>query len=143
MKRLTTLLLILLPVAVFIAAAPICPLVGTWAGEGKGSVYPPGTVMYPWQYWKGKVTDNGKAFYGEWKDEKGNHGEFKGEIDWISLKEAVCKGEWTWDNPIGIPHVAGKFKMFFYPYEKECKGEWTSIYPSPSAQGIMWGKKVD
>lgn len=143
MRCLKVLLLIAIPVAFCIAASPICPLVGTWAGEGKGCVHPPGTTICPWQYWKGEVTNDGKTFYGKWKDKKGNGGEFKGKIDWISFTVAVAKGEWTWDNPIGIPHVAGKFKMTFYAYEKKCEGKWDSIYPSTSVVGTMWGKKVD
>jgi len=143
MRYVKILLLILIPVAFCIAASPINPLVGTWAGEGRGDAHPPGTTIYPWQYWKGEIPNDGRTFRGEWRDEKRNHGEFKGEIVWISLTTATAKGEWTWDNPHGVSVVAGKFKMTFYVYDKKCKGEWTSIYPSSSAVGAMWGRKVD
>lgn len=142
MRHLRTLLLVVIPL-VCLAAIPINPLAGTWAGEGKGNAHPPGTTIYPWQYWKGEVSKDGKAFYGEWKDEKGNHGKFKGEIDWVSHTTAYAKGIWTWDHPSSVSKKAGDFKMKFSIWTKECKGEWTSIYPSSSAQGIMWGKKVD
>ena len=143
MRSVRILLLVLIPVLVCLAAAPISPLTGTWAGEGKGNAHPPGTTIYPWQHWKGEIPNSGDVISGVWKDEKGNGGKFKGEIDWISFTCAVAKGIWTWDDPSAISVKAGDFKMYLYPYQKECKGEWTCIYPSTSAQGVMWGKKVD
>ena len=143
MRTVRILLLIMIPVLVCLAAGPITPVTGIWVGEGKGNVHPPGTTIYPWQHWKGEVPNSGDTFSGAWKDEDGNCGKFKGKIDWISLTVAVAKGYWTWDHPDVVTPIAGKFKMFFHPYELKCKGEWDSIYPSTSAVGIMWGKKVE
>lgn len=126
--------------------ADIIPVLsGTWAGEGKGSCHPPGDTIYPWQLWKGEVTNDGKAFYGKWMDEEGHYGKFKGEIEYISFTTAICKGVWTWDNnPGGISlKPDGKFEMTFAIFHKECKGKWTSKYLSTSKYGYMWGKKVD
>jgi hypothetical protein len=151
MKLTTKLLFVLCGVALICGAIPlfsdadVIPVIsGTWAGEGKGNCHPPGTTLYPWQYWKGEVTNDMKTFYGKWKDEKGHYGKFKGEIKWISITTAVATGIWTWDNnPGGITKYDGKFKMEFQVYGKECKGTWDSIYPSTSAQGVMWGKKIN
>ena len=142
MRRLVTLLLVAVPL-ICLAAGPLCPIVGTWAGEGSGSAYPPGTIIYPWQYWNGEVTDDGKTFHGEWNDETGNFGKFKGKIFWISLDTAVATGAWTWIHPSSVSKKAGDFKMTFKAYEKVCKGEWTTIYLSTSPKGYMWGEKVD
>lgn len=145
MRYLKICVLLAIPVVFCIAAAPsINPLIGTWAGEGKGWVNPPGTTLHAWQNWKGEITKDGKTFYGEWYDKNGNHGEFKGAVDWTGITTAYAKGEWTWNNPIGIPHVAGKFIMKFSPYSKHCKGTWDSIYPSTGpCKPVMEGKKVD
>lgn len=141
MRTFRNLLLIMIPVLLCLAASPISPLTGVWAGEGKGNAHPPGTTIYPWQYWQGEIPNSGDVFKGEWKDEKGNHGSFKGEVAWISFTTAIAKGYWTWEKPSSITK-AGKFVMYFSPYSKECKGTWTCIYPSSSVQGHMWGKKI-
>lgn len=143
MRNASKLVLLFMAVALVVGASPIPQLSGTWAGKGKGNCHPPGTTIYPWQHWKGIVTDDGQTFYGEWYDEKGNHGEFKGKIDYIGIMTAVCKGKWTWDDPSAVSIVAGEFKMTFYVFTGKCKGTWNSIYPSTSAYGTMEGEKVD
>lgn len=134
----------MLAVALFVAAGPIISnLSGYWAGKGKGSCHPPGATIYPWQNWKGAVTNDEKTFYGEWYDKLGNTGSFKGIVDFISITTAVCKGEWVWDNPSGTKPVTGTFQMTFYIHTGSCKGTWNSVYPSTTAKGTMVGKKVD
>ena len=140
MRRLVLLLLVAVPL-ICLAAGPIYSIAGNWEGEGKGNAHPPGTTIYPWQHWAGKVTNDCQTFYGEWKDEKGNHGKFKGKIDPAGLPY-VAKGYWTWDHPSAVSIKAGDFKMYFDVWGMKCKGEWTCIYPSTSTPGIMWGKKV-
>jgi len=141
-------ILIALAVILLLGATPaFAQLAGTWVGKGAGSCCPyPGTTIYPWQEWKGEIPDSQDAFKGKWCDEQGNKGIFKGEIDWISITEAVCKGSWYWYDPAGIsakPVYGGDFKMTFYVFGGDCKGKWTSIWPSPSAVGTMKGYKVE
>lgn len=140
---------IVLAVVLLLAATPaFAQLAGTWAGEGTGSCCPrPGTVIYPWQTWKGFIPDEENVFTGEWYDADGNRGIFKGEIEFSPIPEiAYARGAWYWYDPLGPanrPIYGGDFKMTFYFLEDECKGEWTTIWPSPSARGTMKGKKVD
>ncbi|NLI98708.1 hypothetical protein GX441_08640 [bacterium] len=136
-----------------IASTPLAAdLWGTWAGSGKGNCYPhPGVVIYPWQNWKGEVykTEDQDApiFEGEWYDELGNYGTFKGNIYFPPIEEeAIAEGEWTWYDPDGTsaePVVGGKFKMTFMFIEDYCKGSWKTIWPSTSAVGTMEGKDQD
>jgi len=134
-----------LAVILLLAATPaFAQLAGTWAGVGAGSAHPPGTVIYPWQEWKGFIPDSEDAFYGEWCDADGNHGKFKGKLVPSPIpEERHFKGYWTWDDPSSVSKKAGDFHMVFYFLEDYCKGTWTSIWPSPGFPGIMKGEKVD
>ena len=96
MSLTTKLLLILGGIVLVLGAIPIMsdadeiPLIsGTWAGKGEGNCHPPGTTLYPWQHWKGTIPNDCKTFAGEWKDEKGHYGKFKGEIKWISITTII------------------------------------------------------
>ncbi|MBN2379645.1 hypothetical protein JXM67_07585 [candidate division WOR-3 bacterium] len=138
-------LLIALTVILLAGALPATAQVaGTWAGEGSGSCYPPsGIVIHPWQTWKGEIPNTEQTFTGRWRDEDGNHGSFFGRLAPFSTPETVIyQGYWTLETPAGISK-GGEFTMTFYFLEGECKGAWTSIWPSPGLPGKMWGKKVD
>ncbi len=136
-----------------LAASPLAAdLWGTWAGTGNGNCYPPpGSVIYPWQQWKGDVytidSQDAPIFEGVWSDKLGNHGTFKGNIYFPPIEEqAIAEGEWTWYDPLGPsaePIVGGKFKMTFSFLEDYCKGTWTTIWISSSAKGTMEGKDQD
>ncbi len=147
MHKTKKIIVAILAVVILLAATPAFgQIAGTWAGVGKGSCCPyPGTVIYPWQEWKGFIPDSEDVFYGKWCDVDGNHGEFKGKLVPSPIpEERRFQGEWTWYDPASIvPVVGGKFEMTFYIYSKECKGVWKTHWPSTSAVGTMKGKKVD
>jgi hypothetical protein len=141
-------LLITLVLVLALGATPaFAQIAGTWEGTGRGSCSPhPGVLIYPWQTWKGEIPSTEDVFSGEWWDSDGNHGIFKGEIDWVSITVAICKGRWYWYDPTGPsaePIYGGDFEMKFYVFEEYCEGIWTSIWPSPSEQGTMRGRKVE
>jgi len=133
------------------AGSAFAKLDGTWEGEGKGFCYPPFPTpyayqIYAWQKWTGEVADE-KVFFGKWEDEKGNYGEFKGEILPISPSPdiAICKGVWTWYNIFIDPPKAiemGPFTMTFYIEKEYCEGKWWSYSAETARPGTMWGKRV-
>ncbi|MBN2379653.1 hypothetical protein JXM67_07625 [candidate division WOR-3 bacterium] len=130
-----------------IAATPVsAQIAGTWEGKGLGSCYPhPGTIIYPWQKWTGEIPNSQDVFKGDWWDQLGNKGIFKGEIDWVSITVAICKGSWYWYDPAGVsakPVYGGDFKMTFYVFAGDCNGEWYTDWPSPGVVGTMKGYKV-
>ncbi len=143
------LILAVLAVILLLGATPaFAQLAGTWEGTGTGCCSPhPGTVIYPWQTWKGEIPNSQDVFIGEWWDADDNHGTFKGEVEFSVIPElAYAEGEWTWYDPTGPsnePVYGGDFEMTFYILEKRCEGIWTSIWPSPSEQGTMRGRKVE
>ncbi|TET23355.1 MAG: hypothetical protein E3J71_03055 [Candidatus Stahlbacteria bacterium] len=135
---------------IFLAGAtPIAAqIAGTWEGTGRGCCYPRlSTVIYPWQEWKGEIPNSQDVFTGEWWDADGNHGTFKGAVEFSVIPElAYAEGEWTWYDPTGPSHeplYGGDFEMTFYILEGRCEGTWTSIWPSPSDHGTMRGRKID
>lgn len=139
-------ILVVLAIILFGVASPaFAQLAGTWVGEGTGNCYPrPGTVIYPWQEWKGEIPNSMDVFFGEWYDSDGNHGSFEGKPVPSIPEVAVFEGFWTWETPQGV-FRGGDFKMTFYfmssrPY---CEGTWTSIWPSPGLPGRMKGEKVN
>ena len=136
-----------LAVILLLGATPaFAQLAGTWAGTGTGAAYPPcHPPIYPWQNWKGEIPLTQDIFTGDWYDADGNNGIFKGEIEWVSITVALCKGRWYWFDPTGPSHepiYGGDFEMKFYVLEEYCEGKWTSIWPSPSDHGTMRGRKV-
>ncbi|MBN2379652.1 hypothetical protein JXM67_07620 [candidate division WOR-3 bacterium] len=141
-------ILAVVALTILIAATPVsAQLFGTWAGIGYGNCHPPGTTIYPWQTWEGKVyvpeTGDIPVFEGKWKDADGNLGKFKGKMVPSPIpEERHFKGYWTWETMAGIAK-GGEFHMVFYFLEGECTGTWTSIWPSSSIVGTMKGKKVD
>ena len=142
------LILAALAVVLLLGAAPLAAqIAGTWEGTGRGSCYPhPSTVIYPWQTWVGEIPNSEDVFSGEWRDSEGNHGIFKGEIEWTSVIVAICNGSWYWFDPTGPSHepvYGGDFEMKFYVLEEICEGTWTSIWPSPGMPGTMRGWKID
>lgn len=145
-----------LAAALLLGATPaFAQLLGTWEGTGLGNCYPyPGVAIYPWSIWKGEVYQSPDEdiilFEGEWYDELGNKGIFKGKIlPFATPGKRYFKGKWFWYDPAGVsaePVYGGDFEMTFYlaatdpPY---CKGEWKTHWPSMTAVGTMKGKKVD
>jgi hypothetical protein len=137
----------------FTAAVPVsADLVGVWAGTGTGNCHPPGTVIYPWSVWEGKVyvseVQNITIFEGSWEDELGNHGTFRGRVLPLSPApdEKICIGRWTWYDPEGVsaePVVGGQFRMVFHPEEAVCEGTWKSKWPSSSEVGTMEGQQIE
>jgi len=142
------LLIAALAVIFLIGATPLAAqIAGTWEGTGRGCCYPRlSTVIYPWQEWKGEIPNSQDVFYGEWWDADGNHGTFKGAVEFSVIPElAYAEGEWTWYDPTGPSHeplYGGDFEMTLYILEGICEGTWTSIWPSPGLLGTMRGRKV-
>lgn len=137
-------LIVVLGVVLLAAASPVlAQLAGTWAGEGTGSCSPrPGLVIYPWQNWKGEISEDEDVFEGEWRDEDGNRGSFFGEPAPFSTPESkIYQGYWTWETPDGL-YKGGEFKMTFFFLEDVCEGTWNSIWPS-GLPCTMWGEKID
>ncbi|MBN2379646.1 hypothetical protein JXM67_07590 [candidate division WOR-3 bacterium] len=145
-----------LAAALLLGATPaFAQLLGTWEGTGTGNCYPhSGMVIYPWSVWKGEVyvseDEDITIFEGEWYDELGNHGTFKGKVLPIGTpNERFCRGKWTWYDPTVNtvePVYGGDFEMTFYLAETDppyCKGIWKTHWLSTSARGAMKGKKVD
>ena len=129
------------------ATSAFAQLAGVWEGTGTGNAYPyPGVVIYPWQTWKGEIPLTQDVFTGEWYDDLGNHGIFKGVVEFSSIPEiAYAKGAWYWYDPTGPanqPVYGGKFEMTFWFLEERCEGTWNSIWPSPGPPGTMTGWKV-
>lgn len=129
------------------ATSAFAQLAGIWEGTGTGNAYPhPGVVIYPWQNWKGEIPNSQDVFTGEWYDANGNHGIFKGEVEFSPIPEiAYAKGAWYWYDPLGPstqPVYGGDFEMTFYYLDGRCNGIWNTIWPSTSAQGTMKGWKV-
>ncbi|NLI98699.1 hypothetical protein GX441_08595 [bacterium] len=135
-------------VALILAASPaMAQLAGVWEGTGKGNCYPRNsTVIYPWQQWKGEIPATQTTFSGTWNDSLGNHGTFKGKIEFSPIPElAKAKGSWYWFDPLGPstqPVYGGDFVMDFWFTMNRCNGNWTTIWPSTSAEGTMKGWKV-
>ncbi|MBN2378427.1 hypothetical protein JXM67_01310 [candidate division WOR-3 bacterium] len=152
MLKYKKIILTVLAAAVILGAAPaFAQLYGTWKGDGRGNCYPhPGVVIYPWQDWKGEVfvspDEDIILFTGDWYDALGNHGIFKGRVEFSPIPElAIAKGSWFWFDPTGTaePVYGGDFKMNFWFTMNRCDGHWTTIWPSTSAEGTMKGKKVE
>jgi hypothetical protein len=149
MRNLKKILPALVAACVLLGATPaLAQVAGVWQGEGSGNAYPhPGTVIYPWQNWKGEIPNTQDEFTGVWYDGLGNHGIFKGEVEFSPIPEiALAKGAWYWYDPLGPssqPVYGGKFEMTFYFLADYCKGTWTTIWPSTSAQGTMKGERVE
>ncbi|MBN2379643.1 hypothetical protein JXM67_07575 [candidate division WOR-3 bacterium] len=134
------------------ATPAFAQLLGTWQGTGRGNCYPhPGVVIYPWSAWNGEVyispDQDAPVFEGEWYDELGNHGTFKGNVLPLGTPDQrFCRGIWTWYDPTGTsdkPVYGGDFEMTFYLEEGACRGTWTTIWISSSERGTMRGRKVD
>lgn len=143
-----------LAVVLLLGAVPAsAQLLGTWEGTGTGNCFPhSGVVIYPWSVWKGEVyispDQDAPIFEGEWYDELGNCGTFKGNVLLISPSkdQRICLGEWTWFDPSSDsnqPVYGGDFRMTFYLKEACCDGTWTTIWISSSARGTMEGTKTD
>ncbi len=148
MSNIKKIVLSLVAIVLLLGASSVsASLAGTWRGEGTGSCFPhPGMEIYPWQDWKGEISEKEDIFKGEWRDKAGNHGTFEGKLVPSPIpEERRFEGEWTWDDPLSmsiLPVVGGKFKMIFCIYSKECKGTWMTHWISISAVGSMQGKKV-
>jgi hypothetical protein len=124
-----------------------------WEGKGEGVCSPPPVPspiadfpIYGWQHWEGVLDSD--VFYGKWKDEDGNYGEFKAEVMWDGPWVAKAKGEWTWFDNNGISpfppteYVMGDFFMKFYINPGifgggDCEGEWFQQYTGE--HGVMKG----
>lgn len=138
-----------LAVVLIAAVSPaLAQLNGTWAGEGEGVCSPPPDFtsdfpIYAWHNWKGVVEEEA-VFYGEWYDDCGNEGTFKGEIVFLTPEDAYCEGAWyMWDCRFDPPRriYMGKFSMKFKLEETICYGEWETWYSNEG--GTMKGEKVD
>ncbi len=120
--------------------------VGMWLGDGSGSCSPaPGIVIYPWQDWRGSISESEDIFKGEWRDKAGNHGTFYGKPTLSSSQERCFEGEWTWYDPFAPsskPVVGGKFLITFNRF-KECKGTWKTHWISSSSVGNIKGYKLN
>ncbi|MBN2379647.1 hypothetical protein JXM67_07595 [candidate division WOR-3 bacterium] len=136
-------------VVLLIAATPLsAQLAGAWAGEGEGVCSPPpfwtsDFPIYAWQNWKGEISEDENAFFGEWYDMNGRHGRFKGEAFIASPTEVVFKGVWTWIYDACDPpkeYEMGTFWMKFHKVKLTCYGEWVQKYSGED--GTMKGKKV-
>lgn len=130
------------------ATSAFAQLSGTWKGTGTGFCYPRNSVViYPWHEWKGEIPNSQDVFEGEWWDHLGNHGTFKGEVEFSPIPEiATAKGSWYWYDPLGPasrPKYGGDFEMTFWFLEGKCEGTWTTIWPSPGAIGTMEGERVE
>ena len=154
MRNLQKTILGAVALVLLLSAVPVsADLIGTWAGTGTGNCHPRNSVViYPWSVWEGQVfvseEEDATIFVGEWEDELGNHGTFRGRVLPISTApdERICRGRWTWYDPDGVsvePVVGGQFRMVFHPEEAVCEGIWTSIWPSSSAQGTMEGEQIE
>lgn len=140
-----TIVLALLALAVPLDAS----LAGDWKGGGEGVCTgpispPPDFPIYAWQNWEGKIPDTEDKFYGEWNDETGNYGNFKGSMTFSTPEEVACVGSWTWfDTSVDPPHeyVMGRFLMKFNKEELSCYGDWSTSYSDEG--GKMWGGMVD
>lgn len=148
MKKTKTLIIMLVLLLAVAATPAFAQLSGTWKGTGRGNAYPRNsTVIYPWQNWKGEIPNSQDAFTGEWYDELGNTGTFKGEVELSAIPElARAKGSWYWYDPLGasnVPVYGGDFEMDFWFTMGTCEGTWTTIWPSTSAQGTMTGERVN
>lgn len=151
--KLSKIVLVALAVIFLAGATPaFAQLLGTWEGTGRGNCYPhPGVVIYPWSVWEGEVyispDQEAPIFEGEWYDEPGNCGTFKGNVLPTGTEDQrVCFGEWTWYDPTSDssePVYGGDFRMTFYLEEGSCSGTWTTIWISSSDRGTMRGRKVD
>lgn len=140
-------LLTAVAVTVMLGATPLfAQLAGVWEGTGTGNAYPhPGVVIYPWQNWQGEIPATQDVFTGEWYDSLGNHGIFKGEVEFSPIPEiAYAKGSWYWYDPTGTadPVYGGDFEMTFWFLNERCNGIWNTIWPSSSDRGTMKGYKV-
>jgi hypothetical protein len=142
-------LLAVLAITILAGATPLlAQLNGTWAGEGEGVCSPPPGIpslfpIYAWQNWQGIVEDDA-VFYGDWYDNRGNNGTFKGEIISLTSEGAYCEGKWYWfDERYDPPRIyyMGPFSMEFVLEEAICYGEWRTYYSNE--EGIMKGEKVE
>ncbi len=147
-------ILSVLAIAILLVASPALAAVDSrWEGEGKGVCYPPFPTpdihpIYAWQDWNGEIKEsldqaNLKIFSGDWRDKKGNHGTFKGKVEYISITEAYCKGTWTWvyETPAAIRvYKMGNFIMKFHMSTGKCSGEWyIEDEISAEPRGVMKG----
>ncbi|MBN2379651.1 hypothetical protein JXM67_07615 [candidate division WOR-3 bacterium] len=125
-----------------LAGTPALAIIdGDWEGKGYGKCENPitGDAMYPWQYWKGTIS-NTTDFVGEWYDDKGNKGYFTAEK--IFEGNWVCEFNGRWyvqDEESGIDKYMGYFVMNFHKFKYDCKGEWVSEINYEN--GWMYGKK--
>lgn len=134
--------------ALILGASPaLAQVAGTWVGTGDGKAYPhPGVIIHPWQQWKGEIPDAQDVFSGEWSDEDGNYGIFKGSPVPSIPEVVVFRGEWYWYDPDGFsdqPVLGGDFEMIFHFMDEYwCEGTWTSVWISSSSdKGTMKGWK--
>lgn len=149
MKTPKALMVALAAILVIGATPALAQLAGTWKGEGDGACSPPpiGPIDFPiyaWQNWKGDIPDSENEFYGDWYDEAGHYGNFKGKITLGTPTEVVCLGTWTWfDTSVDPPkeYVMGRFWMKFHKEKLTCIGEWSTSYSDEG--GTMKGEKVE